>query len=44
MSTKYSAKDKFTAKESDFVIVSMPKKQPEPKKASKGKTEKPVKK
>ena len=29
---KYSAKDKFTAKQGDFEIVSMPKKGPEPKK------------
>ena len=39
---KYNAKDKFTAKSDDFVIVSMPKKKPADKKPVEQK--KPVKK
>lgn len=34
MPNKYNPKDKFTAKENDFVIVSMPPKKQEPKKST----------
>ena len=40
MATKYNPKDKFTAKEGDFEIISMPKKQPESKKPAKKTTKK----